>query len=1231
MKNMTTLLTALALTLSLTGAKAITFTTSMHIGAGNTTWDGDDIVVQGCTLTVDGPHSFKSLTLNGAVLNHSPAPYGETENRLQITVAGDAVVDASSRIEVSGRGYLAANTPGAAPPTADDGGGGGHGGDGGNAYFGAAEPGGVGGFGSVTEPTSFGGSAAGTADQGYVRCPGGGAVQLMVGGTLTLSGQVLANGSSASRNDQGGGAGGSVWITAATLTGSGPIVANGGNGESTHGGGGGGGRIALYSGTNTFSGSLTARGGSGTQWGGAGTVFQKATGESAGALTIDNGGAWGALTSLTLPNTASLTVSNMAQVFPTTPLVLTALHIGANAVLFHYPAQALSLTIAGHAQIDLGGSVSGNGCGYPFGDDRGPSPGSVGGYHAGGGAHGGNGGVGYDGEAGGLGGYDLLHQPADYGSAGGTSTSGGPGGAGGGAIRMTVGGTLTLDGTLSANGNGVSYNNAGGGAGGSLWLTVGELAGSGTLSANGGNGEANAHGGGGGGGRIAIYAGSNNYTGSLTARGGLGRQAGGAGTILLKATGESAGALTIDNGGTWGAYTPLSLPVVASLSVSNMAQVFPVEPLALTALRVGANGVLFHYPAQALKLTIAGHAQIDLGGSVNGNGCGYPFGGDRGPSPGSVGGYHAGGGAHGGNGGVGYDGEAGGLGGYGSPLQPADYGSAGGTSTSGGPGGAGGGAIRLAVGGTLTVNGTLSVVGNGVSYNNAGGGAGGSLWLAVGEFAGSGTLSANGGNGEASAHGGGGSGGRIAVYYGQDNFTGGITAGGGLGRQAGGAGTIYRKSSAQTYGLLSCDNQGRAGAFTPLLMPQVCGLAIAGNAVVYPQLGQALTCSSLDLGSGGQLTHLNGQQLRVNVLQDAVVQATGQLTASALGYPIGSMAGPGAGSFGGDSGSGGGYGGSGGHGYEGQAGGSPNGNAAAPLDWGSAGGAGESGRRTAGGGVIHLNVAGTLTVDGSINANGQGSFDNDQGGGSGGSVWLNIGALAGTGSITANGGSGQGSDAGGGGGGRVAIYHNGTGLGLVSVTASGGSGHAVGGTGTVFLGNPLTSEPPVVLALVPAGTLARWVEAVEVTFNVAMDGTTFTPADLVFTTPSGVLPSTQITVTELTPQAFRISFPAQLADGLYTVQVGPAITNSFGTPMTGTHPGTFTINFPRTLTCTQGVGGLTLSWPSSAGLFYRVQSSSDLMTWADVSGWVAGTGTPLQMTAPSTTAPQLFYRVAIGN
>ena len=345
---------------------------------------------------------------------------------------------------------------------------------------------------------------------------------------------------------------------------------------------------------------------------------------------------------------------------------------------------------------------------------------------------------------------------------------------------------------------------------------------------------------------------------------------------------------------------------------------------------------------------------------------------------------------------------------------------------------------------------------------------------------------------------------------------------------------------------------------------------------------------------------------------------------------MGGNPGPGAGSFGGDTGSGAGYGGQGGHGWEGHAGGNPYGSAAVPVDWGSAGGPGDNGSRTAGGGVIHLGVGGTLTVCGLIAANGQGAFAADQGGGSGGSVWVNAGSLAGTGSIAANGGTGN-YYGGGGGGGRVAIYHNGMSFDPAQITASGASGHEWGANGTVFLGNYLTNLPPVVLAMSPAGTAATWVDAVELTFNVAVDAATFTPADVVLTTPSGVVPTAQITVAELTPQTFRVSFPAQVDDGLYTVRVGPAIANPFSTPMTAAYTGNFTINFPRTLSYTNGPGGLTMSWPTATGLFYRLQTSPNLSLWAEASGWVAGTGAPLQITFPTTNAPAGFFRLQIGD
>src|ERR1039457_7056754 len=67
-------------------APAVTFTNDTAISFNNTNFDGTDIVVTNCTLTVDGPHSFASLqVLNGANLTHTFAPNGYLTNHFTVT------------------------------------------------------------------------------------------------------------------------------------------------------------------------------------------------------------------------------------------------------------------------------------------------------------------------------------------------------------------------------------------------------------------------------------------------------------------------------------------------------------------------------------------------------------------------------------------------------------------------------------------------------------------------------------------------------------------------------------------------------------------------------------------------------------------------------------------------------------------------------------------------------------------------------------------------------------------------------------------------------------------------------------------------------------------------------------------------------------------------------------------------------------------------------------------
>jgi len=102
--------------------------------------------------------------------------------------------------------------------------------------------------------------------------------------------------------------------------------------------------------------------------------------------------------------------------------------------------------------------------------------------------------------------YGSAQQPVNWGSGGSAgwqwTTAGGEGG---GAIRFTVGGSLTVNGRISAGGDAALQDDGGGGSGGSIWLTAGALAGNGAIAADGGAGQLY-DGGGGGGGRVAIYA-----------------------------------------------------------------------------------------------------------------------------------------------------------------------------------------------------------------------------------------------------------------------------------------------------------------------------------------------------------------------------------------------------------------------------------------------------------------------------------------------------------------------------------------------------------------------------------------------------------------------------------------------------------------------------------------------------------------------------------------------------
>jgi len=247
------------------------------IAENDATYDGQNLIIDGATVTINGLHSFISLHLtNGAVLTHAACTTLETY-QLALQVLTTMHVDAGCRIDVTGKGYLRRRTTGNVTEGAASGrSGGSYGGLGGDGSQG--QPNQV--YGDYTLPNDWGSGGDETAGGGLIR---------IQAESLVLDGDILANGQN---SGGGGGSGGGIHVQVGQLSGAGTVTANGGGASTCCGyAGGGGGRIAVYA--QDFSGFDTSRiaslGGRGRDLhGGAGTVYLRDTDEPTGVLIIDD-------------------------------------------------------------------------------------------------------------------------------------------------------------------------------------------------------------------------------------------------------------------------------------------------------------------------------------------------------------------------------------------------------------------------------------------------------------------------------------------------------------------------------------------------------------------------------------------------------------------------------------------------------------------------------------------------------------------------------------------------------------------------------------------------------------------------------------------------------------------------------------------------------------------------------------------------------------------------------
>jgi hypothetical protein len=232
------------------------------------------------TLVTSETRSLAGLyVLSGATVTHAAFAGSFDAKSVSLDVAGDLWVECGAKIDVTAKGF-GARTSYQGETAPGDGSGGGHIGRGGLWNAPASTS-----FGSVTRPAEAGGGG------GQEFSEGGGVVRIRADRAI-VDGAISADGTT---YGTGGGAGGSIWITARELGGAGTVSARA-SGDSGRGGGGGGAIALEYeSVAGTGTPSLRASGGASSVGlvGTAGTIAVTSGSVAHARLLVDNGGLGG--------------------------------------------------------------------------------------------------------------------------------------------------------------------------------------------------------------------------------------------------------------------------------------------------------------------------------------------------------------------------------------------------------------------------------------------------------------------------------------------------------------------------------------------------------------------------------------------------------------------------------------------------------------------------------------------------------------------------------------------------------------------------------------------------------------------------------------------------------------------------------------------------------------------------------------------------------------------------
>ncbi len=577
-----------------------------------------------------------------------------------------------------------------------------------------------------------------------------------------------------------------------------------------------------------------------------------------------------------------------------------------------------------------------------------------------------------------------------------------------------------------------------------------------------------------------------------------------------------------EDAGTWSGGVPGSgddVVIPAGVTVTNNGLgTYAINSLTITGTLTHAGNV--NTEANKISLNVAGNVTVAAGGTINVKGKGYSWLNSTGYGPGfSVGRCGA---AHGGQGGSGIDGSPGltTYGSVTNPVSLGS-GSGGRSGHASGSAGGGavrlvvGGTMTVEGGGSIdaegnfvsdqstAAGGSVNIAANafsGTGTINAKGGAGGSN----AGTGGGGRIALVAGSGDATQF---------------DTLTITATAGAAAGRK-GAAGTIYLKVPAQSYGTLLVKNHGsaanngattawesEANRFDEIITTNYGVLAVGPGGVldfsgttlisdsrttsitsrvtidsdntnrfVLPSSFTNAGCLSqsgtnvfafpgdVTVSTNGIFTHEStssasseNDRLNLSVAGNLTVDVGGAITVKSKGYGhngAGTAYGPGASTGRGGSA----YGGVGGNGGSPSAASSTTyGSPVNPVNYGS-GCAGRNNNGSSGGGAAILQVAGTATINGVIDADG--GTISDYSAAAGGSISITANAFSGTGTIRAKGGRGL-SNGGGAGGGRIALKVGSGGHSqFATLTITAASGMTGNGTyvdptaGTIYLESP---------------------------------------------------------------------------------------------------------------------------------------------------------------------------------